>query len=149
LKKRDDCEWCKDPYGGRAVLKRGRTTEGIDWVVLPIDTSSVSKGRHLILTTTSHHVGAQEVDARRKLLPLAYDLGLEILGKNFRLLLNQGTEASSADHFHAHLIMPGQGERLVRAAANIPSTLDQFVESGHLSREAADTIKEKIVQKAS
>lgn len=150
--RRDDCGFCKDPLRERTPIKSGYLMyngERIEWMLLPSlpGMSSVTLGQHLIFTTTSHHVGSEEHEVRDWLMKLARHLGLEVLG-SFRHILNQGKTASSFEHFHVHLIAPGEGERLVSAAVNIPAVLDEFAANGTITPEAANAIKERILQKA-
>lgn len=149
---REDCGFCKDPLRGRTPIKSGYVMyngERIEWVLLPSlpGMSSVTLGQHLIFTTTSHHVGSEEHEVRDWLMKLARHLGLEILG-SFRLILNQGNMASSFEHFHVHLIAPGEGELLVSAVANIPAVLDEFVAAGVIRAPAAGALEDRILQKA-
>jgi hypothetical protein len=150
-KLRADCQLCTDPIGGRPILKEGALNyqgERIQWVVIPSRPSSVTTGQHLVFTTVSHHVESRERGARSQLMQICLNLGWEMLGENFRMALNQGPEASSFEHFHAHLIAPGPDERFVSLTTNIPDVLDQAVETGSITTEAANAIKERVFQRA-
>lgn len=158
--KQEGCIFCENPLVGRTPIEEGdldlaimRVPLQIHWVLLPPlpGMSSVTPpGKHLIFTTTSHHVGNESIldeRVREQLLVVAHQICVKYLGKNFRLMLNEGLAASSFTHFHAHCVAPGPGERLPSLVKNIPAELDKAAEEGLISAEAAEVLKNRLLQK--
>ena len=160
-KLQEGCTFCKDPFAGRTPIEAGRLDLAImgqplpiHWVLLPHlpgMNSVTPPGKHLIFTTVSHHVGNESIldeKVREQLLVVAHQICVKHLGKNFRLVLNQGIAASSFTHFHAHCIAPGPGERLPSLVKNIQAELDKAAAEGLITKEAANALKERLLQKA-
>jgi hypothetical protein len=154
----EGCPSCKQ-FSGKTVAEIAKgsriyasgTVEIIDgekyvWVVIPSGKSSVVKGRHLIFTTISHHVGAEEVVARCILNAEATKAAANLLDSNFRLVSNFGG-ASTRDHYHVQMIQAGEGEALPRVVANIPAVITDVQKKYGLPQEAVDEMLAGIMQK--
>ena len=119
---------------------------GVDWIVVESGKKSVDAGKHLIMTTTSHHVGEHDVLMRARLTSKATTVAYGLLGEDHRIVVNSGLRASTRTHWHAHLISPGEGERLPRVVANIPKALQEAKEKFGLSEEVIDFLDKAIMQ---
>ena len=151
---REGCGLCFNILKGWKVVLEGTVQwngEDVHWVVVvvPADRRSVSEGEHFLFVTDKNHVGTDrqsELELRNDLMLEARKSGRKLLG-HFRLGLNEGPEVATSDHFHIHLIKPGPNERMLSFLANVPKTLDEAAESDLISSEAAELIKNKVLQK--
>src|SRR3989338_364231 len=157
----EGCTFCEDPLVGRTPIEEGDLNLAImgqplqiHWVLLPSlpGMSSIEPpGKHYIFATTSHHVGNEsplDVAIRGQLQVVGNQLCNKHLGRDFRMTVNNGVRASSSTHFHAHCVAPVLGQRLPSSVKNISAELDKAATEGLITKEAANALKERLLQKA-
>jgi len=116
------------------------------WVVVESRLKAVTGGRHLIFTTWSHHVGAEEVEARAALNAEATRVAAGLLSNDFRLTNNSGPKSSTRSHYHVHLISPEAGDRLPRDVANVQDVLEEFRSQFGASSEMIEFLDQSLLQ---
>ncbi|MDO8558724.1 MAG: hypothetical protein Q7R84_00120 [bacterium] len=125
------CGSCED-YGAKyfervlSAFASGTIIVGgknIEWVM--VKSKQKAAGKHFIFTTVSHHIGANAVEERAALNAEATRAAARLFGENYRLINNSGN-ASSMEHYHCHIIVPGKGERLPRAVANVQKVIEEL-----------------------
>lgn len=127
----DGCESCKiyeEKYFKKVhtALSIGTISIGdelIEWILIESKAKAVKK--HFIFTTLSHHIGSERFMVRSALNAKATEIAAFIFGPDYRLINNSG-KASSMDHYHCHIIVPGEGERLPRAVANVQKVIKEL-----------------------
>lgn len=118
------CEEFKKSFPEKTAVYRGCVfVNGVVYDYVVVESAKKAAEKHLILTTTSHHVGAEMVEVRAALNSDATMVAAILLGENYRIINNSGPAASSMTHYHVHLISPGTDERLPRAVANVQKVI--------------------------
>ena len=143
----DGCTSCEN-YTGKSNLEieataRGSiTVNGEVYEYVVIQSAGGAAKNHLILTTTSHHVGAEMVEVRAALNAEATIVASKLLGESFRIVNNSGPRVSTLSHYHAHLISPGEGERLSRVVVNV----QEVIRNIDISEDKKDALRNALLQ---
>lgn len=127
----EGCQSCEDfkkslPQKTAVVYQGCVRVKGVVYDYVVVESAKKAAEKHFILTTTSHHVGAEMVEVRAALNAEATEVAAALLGENYRIINNSGPAASSMTHYHVHLISPCKGERLPRAIANVQKVIEEL-----------------------
>ncbi len=115
------------------------------WVLL--DISPKGAETHLIFTTLEH-VSPEEDVVRALLIKTAMRIAARRLGDEYRLAVNSGLRTSTRTHFHAHILSPGENERLPRVVADVQKVISEDLpqEFPDLPEEVVEFLDKNLLQ---